>query len=107
MNDYIFGTVTEIDLEKGVKVTLDGHTDPGIKLYKCRKGLTLSVGDRVKLIKTSGTYVVEYAVGLPARTYNMNQCPTGDSASASACANWINTIISALTDQGLMEKNGW
>lgn len=67
----------------------------------------IRIGDRIVLAPISGSYVVLGAVGLPARKYNMNQCPTGSNATAENCANWINTIIEALTAQGLMSKNGW
>ncbi|MBQ1235461.1 MAG: hypothetical protein IIX72_00640 [Oscillospiraceae bacterium] len=107
MDDMFLGTVSEIDLEKGIKIIVDGQSQASEKYYKCRKGLTLSVGDRVKVAKISGTFVIEYSIGLPARRYNMNQCPTGESATASSCAAWINTIINALSDQDLMSKNGW
>lgn len=107
MDDAFLATVTEINLEKGIKVSVDGQNQANEKYYKCRKGLTLAVGDRVKITKISGTFIIEYAIGLPAQRYNMNQCPTGDNATAANCAAWINSIINALADQGLMSKNGW
>ena len=79
----------------------------GYGYYKSRKGLITAVGDRVVLAPISGSYVVLGTVGLPARKYNMNQCPTGSNATAANCASWINTLIEALTAQGLMSKNGW
>lgn len=103
----LLGTVVAYDTTKGVRIQLDGEEAPGTKYYKSRKGLITAVGDRVVLAPISGSYVVLGTVGLPARRYNMNQCPTGSNATAANCAAWINTIIEALTAQGLMSKNGW
>lgn len=103
----LLGTVVAYDTTKGVRIQLDGEATAGDKYYRSRKGLIAAVGDRIVLAPISGSYVVLGAVGLPARKYNMNQCPTGSNATAENCANWINTIIKALTEQGLMSKNGW
>lgn len=103
----LLGTVAAFNTEKGARIQLDADDSAGEKYYKTRKGLTLAVGDRVVLAPISGSYVILGAVGLPARRYNMNQCPTGSNATAANCANWINTIIEALAAQGLMSKNGW
>ena len=104
---FVLGTVESWDVEKGIRVKLDGQSEPTNKYYKCRKGLIVEVGERVKLVKASGTYIVEYAIGMPTAGYNMNRCPTEENATASSCAAWINTIIEALTKQGFMRKNGW
>lgn len=103
----LLGTIVAYDTTKGVRIQLDGEETAGVKYYKSRKGLITAVGDRVVLAPISGSYVVLGTVGLPARKYNMNQCPTGSNATAANCASWINTLIEALTAQGLMSKNGW
>lgn len=103
----MLGTVVAYDTAKGVRIQMDGEETPGTKYYKSRKGLITAVGDRVVLAPISGSYVVLGTVGVPARKYNMNQCPTGSNATAANCANWINTLIEALAAQGLMSKNGW
>lgn len=103
----LLGTVVSIDTSKGVRVRLDADDSAGAKFYKSHKGLPLVAGDRVVLAPISGSYVVLGIVGLPARKYNMNKCPTESYATAASCANWINTIIEALTELGLMSKNGW
>lgn len=51
-------TVTEI-AEDGIVL------DIGEKHYKCSTGIVFKVGDRVKLIKDSGTYLVAFPVGAP------------------------------------------
>lgn len=103
----LLGTVVAYDTTKGVRIQLDGEETAGAKYYRSRKGLIAAVGDRVVLAPISGSYVVLGTVGFPARKYNMNQCPTENNATAANCANWINTLIEALTAQGLMSKNGW
>ena len=74
----LLGTVVAYDTTKGVRIQLDGEETAGSKYYKTRKGMITAVGDRVVLAPISGS-----------------------------CASWINTIIEALTAQGLMSKNGW
>ena len=103
----LLGTVVDYNTAEGVRIQLDGEETPGTKYYKSRKGLITAVGDRIVLAPISGSYVVLGTVGLPARKYSMNQCPTGSNATAANCASWINTLIEALTAQGLMSKNGW
>ena len=103
----LLGTVVAYDTTKGVRIQLDGEETAGSKYYKTRKGLITAVGERIVLAPISGSYVVLGTVGLPAKKYNMNQCPTGSNATAANCASWINTLIEALAAQGLMSKNGW
>ena len=44
------------------RLTFDGSTVPSTKYYKCNKALTFKAGDRVKVCKISGTYIVEYPI---------------------------------------------
>lgn len=60
----------------GVKITVDGEEESGDKYYKVNSGILFSVGDRVKIHKNSGTYIVEYAVGSPMSRYPI---PSGGS----------------------------
>lgn len=39
-----------------------GETIPTIKAYKCNSGMTFEAGQRVRIAKISGTYVVEYPI---------------------------------------------
>jgi hypothetical protein len=48
-----------------VSLKFDGDNIPSSKHYKTNKAITLTAGDRVKVTKISGSYVVEYAVGVP------------------------------------------
>lgn len=62
--DSIFATIGEIFAD-GVTLIFDGQTEATAKHYKVNSSIVFSQGDRVKIIKDSGTYVVEYPVGNP------------------------------------------
>ena len=56
--DFYLGTVSEVS-ENGVKVLFDGHSSATQKNYKqLTTGIELSVGDRIVIMKISGSYVV-------------------------------------------------
>jgi len=56
-----FATVTAVAPE-GLSLWFDGETAAADKLYKYNKSITFAVNDRVKVIKISGTYIVEYPI---------------------------------------------
>lgn len=60
-----FATVGEV-LDDGVTLIFDGQDEATDKHYRCNASVLLLPGDRVKVCKDSGTYVVEYVVGSPA-----------------------------------------
>ena len=47
----------------GLSLILDGQTEATTKHYKRNTAITFSAGQRVKVVKISGTYIVEYPVG--------------------------------------------
>lgn len=49
----------------GLSLIFDGQTEATAKHYKCNTSVTFSAGDRVKICRVSGTYIVEYVVGKP------------------------------------------
>lgn len=49
----------------GLSLIFDGQTAATAKHYKCNSSVTFKAGDRVKICRMSGTYVVEYVVGNP------------------------------------------
>lgn len=53
----------------GVKLIFDGASESGGKTYKCNTSVNFQQGDRVKVHKESGSYVVEYIVGAPRADY--------------------------------------
>ena len=59
-----FATISEIT-QTGIKLIIDGSDEAGEKEYKCNAGVNFEVGDRVKISKKSGTYVVEFPIGNP------------------------------------------
>ncbi len=59
-------TVEEADPEKGVKLAFDGEKGASPKYYQCNAAVKFARGQRVKVDKHSGTFVVDYPLGLPA-----------------------------------------
>ena len=49
----------------GLSLIFDGTGTASEKHYKCNTSISFTAGDRVKICKISGTYVVEYIVGNP------------------------------------------
>lgn len=56
--------MARIGTVQGGKATLifDGQTTASKKLYACNSSLTFKPGDRVKITKLCGTYIVEYRI---------------------------------------------
>lgn len=46
----------------GLQIKFDGESIASSKKYKYNKSITFKVGDRVKVSKISGTYLVEYPI---------------------------------------------
>lgn len=57
-----FATVTDIN-ESGLQLIFNGEQYPTKKRYKYNTALTFKVGDRVRVNKQSGSYIVEYPIG--------------------------------------------
>ena len=66
--EVVLATITEIGTD-GVKIQVDGNEEAGDKEYKVNSVQMFAVGDRVKIHKNSGTYLVEYVVGAPMSRY--------------------------------------
>lgn len=49
----------------GLSLIFDGGESESAKHYKCNTTVSFRAGDRVKISKISGTYVVDYVVGNP------------------------------------------
>ena len=49
--------------DDGLTLIFDGQTAATTKRYKCNTAITFSAGQRVKVVKMSGTYIVEYPIG--------------------------------------------
>lgn len=46
----------------GLSLIFDGQTEASQKHYKRNAAVTFAAGQRVKIVKMSGTYIVEYPV---------------------------------------------
>lgn len=76
----------------GISLQFDGSTAPSAKHYKCNAAIKFEAGQRVRIIKDSGTYVVEYPVGAPLTKLHADTAGTATSA---------NTANSAATAAGI------
>lgn len=74
----VLATVAEV-LTNGLKLTFDGSSSASDKVYKCNASCIFRVGDRVKVTKHSGTFIVDYVIGGPA-TGGSGGVPAGGSA---------------------------
>ena len=61
---FLIATVGAVTAD-GITLILPGESVPTAKAYKCNTSVTFAPGDRVKICPYSGTYIVEYVVGLP------------------------------------------
>lgn len=59
-----FATVGEV-YDDGLTLIFDGEEEPTEKHYKCNTSVIFNPGDRVRILEDSGTFVVEYVVGVP------------------------------------------
>lgn len=66
MHDHTFATVAAV-YDDGLTLIFDGESTATEKRFKCNTSVIFHAGDRVKLCADSGTYVVEYVVGAPAK----------------------------------------
>ena len=73
--EIVLGVVAAVTSD-GVQIQVDGNSTAGEKEYKVNSSILFQAGDRVKLEKNSGTYIVEYVVGSPMERYPF---PSGGS----------------------------
>ena len=81
--EFRFATVAGVH-EDGISLIFDGETADGTepaegKHYRCNTSVVFQVGDRVKICRDSGTYVVEYVVGAPMGGGSGGTVPPGGS----------------------------
>ncbi len=75
-----FATIAGI-FEDGVTLRFDGETEPTQKHYKVNSFAVFKVDDRVRIIKDSGTYVVEYSVGNPKLAFSVDKAKEAETAN--------------------------
>lgn len=79
----------------GLKIQLDGDDQPLDKLYKTMlTSHAMSAGDRVVILKMSGTYIALGALGMPQQRFYLNPLP--DNATLAQCITQLNTIENIL-----------
>ena len=83
--DATFATIDEI-FDDGVTLIFDGQETATEKHYKVNSFAIFKAKDRVRIIKDSGTYVVEYTVGVPKKTFNADTATNADNAESSSAA---------------------
>lgn len=76
----------------GITLIFDGTDEASEKEYKCNAGVLFAPGDRVKVTKDSGTYIVEYVIGAPAARYPLP--PGGSSGQVLAKSSADNYAVS-------------
>lgn len=98
--EFYLGEVTSYTIG-GVKVRLDGEESGMNKQYKMLKtGKPLVVGDRVVVMKMSGSYVILGALDKPATKSSISNLET--TASTGIIALRFNSLLSALRAQGII-----
>ena len=75
--DATFATIGEVH-DDGVTLIFDGQTTATEKHYKVNTSVVFNKNDRVKIIKDSGTYVVEYVVGAPSKAGSSSGLQTNE-----------------------------
>ena len=73
--EIVLATVAEVTAN-GVKITINGSDEAGDKEYKANSSQLIKQGDRVKIHKNSGTYLIEYVIGSP---MDRHPIPSGGS----------------------------
>ena len=90
--DQHFATVAGV-YSDGLTLTFDGASGPSSKRYKCNTFVKFAAGDRVFLMKDSGTYVVICKIGNPASSIVADAAKTVDGswnpASSAAPVVWL------------------
>ena len=71
----------------GVSLIFDGETEPSQKHYKVNAFMVFHAGDRVHILKDSGTYVVICTIGNPKTSFAADSATTAGSASTASTAS--------------------
>lgn len=94
--DASFATIAAI-YDDGVTLKFDGMDAPTEKRYQTNAFVVFKVGDRVRVIKDSGTYVVEYPVGAPRKSFSADYATDAKTANKAANADYATSAGSANT----------
>ena len=80
-----FATVGTVHPD-GIALVFDGEETESLKHYKCNAYIPFAPGQRVRIIRDSGTYVVEYPVGNPAGSVTADYAARAGYASEAGTA---------------------
>jgi len=86
-----FATVGAV-YDDGLSLIFDGTSESTAKHYRCNASIKFAAGDRVRILADSGTYIVEYVVGVPLTTIAADTAKLADSAK-QIVGNEGNTIV--------------
>ena len=103
--EFYLATVSEGTAGEGIKIILDGQDSAMAKPYKILvtgKSPPRS-GERVLVVKISGTYIVLGAVTLPGSWWNC--APLSNSATLANVITRINSIGSMFADTGIAKND--
>lgn len=89
-----FATVGTV-YEDGIALIFNGTEKESRKHYKCNACVRFEAGQRVRIIEDSGTYVVEYPVGVPAQTIYADSAGRAAYASEAGNAESANKAVTA------------
>lgn len=94
VRDASFAKIAEI-YDDGVTLIFDGMEEATQKRYQTNSFVVFKAGDRVRVIKDSGTYVVEYPVGAPRKSFNADYATNANTANTATNANYASSAGSA------------
>lgn len=83
---FLLATIAEV-AAGGLRLKIDGQDEAGEKLYPCNTSIRFHNGDRVKITPDSGTYIVDFVVGLPGADYAVPPGGTDGQVLAKAGAD--------------------
>lgn len=92
--DATFATIGAV-YEDGVSLIFDGMEEATEKHYPCNSFVVFAAGDRVRILKDSGTYVVEYPVGTPRTAFVADSATEAEHAATANNATNANYATSA------------
>lgn len=92
--ELLLGTVIGRSTE-GLKIQLDGDDQPLDKLYRTMlTSHSMNAGDRIVILKMSGTYIALGVVGSPQPRYYLD--PLATNATLAQCITQLNNIENIL-----------
>lgn len=100
-----FATIAQVFAD-GVTLRFDGLDAPTTKRYKVNAFIVFRPGDRVRVIKDSGTYVVEYPVGSPRTSFAADTAANADHALRADSAAHAETADSAAQAETALSLSG-